>query len=78
MRSVIFGYLFARTAFGDRAARTGILVVAVLIGLLLFSIGPSTLDLFGSAFLQGVHDGLRSWDHAERAYHQAPSVPNRY
>lgn len=78
MRGVILGYLFARTAFGDRAARTGMLVVAVLIGLLLFSIGASTLDHFGSAFLRGVHDGLRSWDRAEQTYRQPPNSPNQH
>jgi hypothetical protein len=76
MRDVILGYLFTRTAFGDRAARAGVLVVTALVVLLLFSIGASTLDLFGRAFLRGVRDGLRSWDRAEQTYHRTPSGPN--
>ena len=76
MRSVILGYLFARTALGDRAARTGVLVVVVLVGLLLFSIGTSTLDLFGQSFIRGVREGLRSWDRAEQTYRRPPTNPN--
>jgi hypothetical protein len=74
MRNVILGYLFTRTAFGDRAARAGVLVVAVLIGLLLFSIGTSTLDLFGRFFLRGVREGLRNWDRAEQTYRRPREV----
>ena len=76
MRNVILSYFFARTTVGDRAARTGVLVVVVLVGLMLFSIGASTLHLFGRAFLQGVHDGVRSWDRAEETYRRPPTSPN--
>jgi hypothetical protein len=77
MRNVILGYFFARTTVGERAARTGLLIVVVLVGLMLFSIGASTLHLFGRAFLRGVHDGVRSWYRAEQTYRRPPSNPNR-
>lgn len=76
MRNVILGYFFARTTVGERAARNGVLVVVVLVGLMLFSIGTSTLDLFGQSFLRGVRDGLRSWDHVEQTYRRPPTNPN--
>jgi len=76
MRDVILGYLFARTTVGERAARSGVLVVVVLVGLMLFSIRTSTLDLFGRAFLRGVRDGLRSWDQVEQTYRRPPT--NQY
>jgi hypothetical protein len=76
MRNVILGYFFARTTVGERAARTGVLVVVVLVGLMLFSIGTSTLDLFGQSFLRGVRDGLRSWDHAEQTHRRPHASPN--
>jgi hypothetical protein len=68
MRNVILGYFLARTAVGSHAARTGVFVVVVLIGLLLLSIGASTLDLFGQSFLQGIRAGLRTWDRAEQIH----------
>jgi hypothetical protein len=71
MRNAILGYLFARATVGERAARTGALVVALLIGLLLLSALASNLDIFARPFFQGVKDGLRSWDQAEQA-HRAP------
>jgi hypothetical protein len=78
MRNVILGYFFARTAVGERASRVGVLVVAMLVGLLLLSIGASTLDLFGSAFLRGVHDGMQSRNRAEQTYRRPPCSPNRH
>jgi hypothetical protein len=76
MRNVILGYLFARTAVGERPARVGVMVVAAVVGLLVLSIGASNIDFFGQAFLRGVREGLRSWDRAEQMYRRLPANPN--
>jgi hypothetical protein len=70
VRNVFLGYFFARAVSGERAARAAVLIVAVLIGLLLLSIGASTVDLFRQSFVRGIRDGLRRWDRAEHIHRQ--------
>ncbi len=63
MRNFFFGYFFTRALVGDRAARTGALIVILGTGLFLLSLSGSLFDLFAKSFLKGVQDGLRRWEH---------------
>lgn len=63
MWNFLLGYLFTRSLVGERAARTGALIVILGVLLFVFALGASFFDLFEKSFLRGVQDGLRKWEH---------------
>src|SRR5260370_7659852 len=77
MWNFLLGYLLARSLVGERAARTGGLIV-ILWGLLfLFAMGGSFFELFAKSFFKGVEDGLRQWENpreVKRARHRVGKI----
>ncbi len=63
MWNFLLGYLLARSLVGERAARTGGLIVILGVLLFLFALGGSFFELFAKSFFKGVEDGLRQWVH---------------
>jgi hypothetical protein len=63
MWNFLLGYFFTRSLVGDRAARTGAIIVILGASLLLLALGGPLLDLFAKSFLKGVQDGLHKWEH---------------
>jgi hypothetical protein len=63
MWNFLLGYLLARSLVGERAARTGGLIVILGVLLFLFAPGGSFFELFAKSFFKGVENGLRQWEH---------------
>jgi hypothetical protein len=61
MWNFLLGDLFTRSLVGERAARTGTLIVILGVLLFLFALGDSFFELFAKSFFKGVEDGLRQW-----------------
>lgn len=66
MWNFLLGYFFTRSMVGERAARTGALIVILGAGLFLLSLSGSLFDLFAKSFLKGVEDGLRKWEQVHK------------
>ena len=54
MWNLLLGYLVTRALVGDRAVRTGVLVVLVSVGLLFLVLGVSYFGSFTNSFLVSV------------------------
>jgi hypothetical protein len=66
MWNFFLGY-FLRGVAGERAARTGVLIVILGIVILVISmIGSPRQALFRDSLIKGWRDGQRSWDHARQ------------
>lgn len=63
MWNFLLGYFFTRSLVGERAARTGTLVVILGACLFVLAAGGPLLNLFAKSFLKGVQDGFQKWEH---------------
>jgi thiol:disulfide interchange protein len=66
MWNVVVGYLFARSVVGERAAKTGFLIVMICIIFVVLALALSSFGLFSSSFIKGVREGVRQWKHVSR------------
>ena len=66
MWNVLVGYLFARSVVGERAAKTGFLIVMICIIFILLALALSFFDIFSSSFIKGVREGVRQWERVSR------------
>jgi hypothetical protein len=66
MWNVVFGYLFARSVVGERAAKSGFLIVTICIIFVLLALAVSFFDVFSSSFIKGVREGVRQWEQVSR------------
>lgn len=63
MWNFFLGYFFTRSLVGDRAARTGTLIVILGVSLFLLAVSGPLLNLFAKSFLKGVQAGFQKWEH---------------
>lgn len=74
MWNFLLGYFFTRSMVGERAARTGVLIVVLGVLLFLFALGGSFFELFAKSFFKGVGDGLRQWEHPHEVKRESHRV----